>query len=135
LLPGGQTDPIQSGTTTTATDGVQTTILNASNNGYQRHHIATDKNFAGGYTPQFQAIFDKAGLSMRDKANQMLVSKVFHNGKHPNAYHEMVLRTLRQATQDKSGDAARQALVKALEKLSKQIEASPSILKKDNSAK
>jgi hypothetical protein len=72
---------------------------------------------------------------MQDKANQMLVSKVFHNGKHPESYHRMVLEKLEAATNGLSGEKARQALVKALDQLSKTIKESPSILKKHNSPK
>jgi RHS repeat-associated protein len=58
------------------------------------HHICTDKNFTsakmgGPWTPRFQELFDKAGMSLQDKANIAIV--LGHYGPHPGAYHQEVL--------------------------------------------
>ena len=40
----------------------------------QIHHIATDKAIKSGFTKEFKAIFEKAGLSLQDAANKMFLA-------------------------------------------------------------
>jgi RHS repeat-associated protein len=94
------------------------------------HHIATNKNFVGGFTAAFERIFAKAGMTLEHDANKMAISSLFHNGPHPDVYHQMVLRRLLAATDGKSGNAAEQALTRALNALRKYIEQHPEILRK-----
>jgi hypothetical protein len=66
------------------------------------HHIATIENSksslrGGPWTPRFQEIFDKAGMSMNDPANK--VQLIGHKGPHPQGYHEVVHRRLSKATE------------------------------------
>ncbi|RKH31274.1 hypothetical protein D7Y13_09910 [Corallococcus praedator] len=91
------------------------------------HHIASNKwwsatNRGGPWSPQFQKIFDKAGMSLDDPANKVRVPG--HKGPHPREYHEEVLRTLNRLTKDcSSTERCRAALTKALEGLAKEIRA------------
>jgi hypothetical protein len=89
------------------------------------HHIATicnekDTRRGGPWTPRFQRIFARAGMSMEDPANKM--SLPGHYGPHPERYHELVLKELDEATQTcRSVVDCREALTGALRKLAKQI--------------
>lgn len=65
------------------------------------HHIATDKwtkdpRDGGPWTPRFQEIFDRAGMSLNDPANKVRVRG--HMGPHPQEYHEEIYRRLDEAT-------------------------------------
>jgi hypothetical protein len=65
------------------------------------HHIATDKwteatHSGGPWTPRFQEIFDRAGMSLNDPANKVRVRG--HLGPHPQEYHQEVYRRLDEAT-------------------------------------
>jgi len=64
------------------------------------HHIATNKNDlsagnGGPWTPRFEVLFDRAGMSMNDPAN--IVFLVGHQGPHPEEYHEEVYKRLEAA--------------------------------------
>ncbi|NMO21443.1 AHH domain-containing protein [Pyxidicoccus fallax] len=64
------------------------------------HHIATNKwkdatHSGGPWTPQFQRLFERAGMSLDDPANRVRVPG--HKGPHPREYHEEVYRRLREA--------------------------------------
>lgn len=77
-----------------------------SNPKSQEHHIATNKfpkslRKGGPWTPRFQAIFDKAGMSLNDPSN--IVSVLGHKGPHPREYHQAVYDRLKGATQDATG--------------------------------
>jgi hypothetical protein len=65
------------------------------------HHIASDKfststQNGGPWTPRYQELFDKAGMSLDDAANKVRVPG--HKGPHPQEYHEEIFRRLRDAT-------------------------------------
>jgi hypothetical protein len=82
------------------------------------HHIATNKNSdspvrGGPWTPKFEDMFKKAGMTLDDAANK--VSIPGHKGPHPEAYHEEVFERLTKATKGLSGDAYTQALRKELD--------------------
>jgi hypothetical protein len=67
------------------------------------HHLATDKNDisparGGPWTPLFQALFKKAGLSIDAPENQVYLED--HGGPHPEAYHQEVYRRLKDAIED-----------------------------------
>jgi hypothetical protein len=68
----------------------------------QLHHICTDKNLVsdasgGPWTPLFEKIFNKAGMSLRnDPANKVRIRG--HEGPHPEEYHREVYRRVREAT-------------------------------------
>ena len=89
------------------------------------HHIATVENEkstlrGGPWTQRFKKIFDKAGMSMEDRANKIPV--VGHKGPHPEEYHQIVHDELYRATEgcpDKQ--ACARALKQALQKLAEEI--------------
>ncbi|NOK35554.1 AHH domain-containing protein [Corallococcus exercitus] len=89
------------------------------------HHIASNKfwtatNRGGPWSPQFQKIFDKAGMSLDDPANKVRVPG--HRGPHPQEYHEQVFRTLDRATRTCNSMAScRAQLTKALGRLAEEI--------------
>lgn len=68
--------------------------------GYSRHHLATNKNDdssvrGGPWTPRYEKIFAKAGMSLDDDAN--LVNLLGHFGPHPEEYHSEIFRRLEDA--------------------------------------
>ncbi|HEX8699758.1 MAG TPA: AHH domain-containing protein [Myxococcaceae bacterium] len=91
----------------------------------ETHHIATvcndkDTRRGGPWTPRFREIFAKAGMSMEDPANKMPLPG--HYGPHPERYHQIVLKELRDATAScPSVVDCRVALTARLRKLAKQI--------------
>lgn len=91
----------------------------------QDHHIATNKNDdsearGGPWTPLFERLFDRAGMTLNDAAN--IVSVKGHRGPHPKEYHETVFRDLSDALGDcRTVAACRERLVPALRNLAKQI--------------
>jgi hypothetical protein len=90
----------------------------------QVHHICTDKNCVspnsgGPWTPRFNKLFDRAGMSMQDELNKVWVTG--HQGPHPAAYHKQVFDRLDQATQDKSGDEYTQAFREELGRIKTDI--------------
>ena len=105
------------GTSAAATEGVDA-------KGHE-HHIATNKwwdaiNKGGPWSPQFQKLFDRAGMSLDDAANKVRVKG--HKGPHPEAYHKEVFRRLKDATADCSSiQQCREALVTELRALAMEI--------------
>jgi len=89
------------------------------------HHIATNKwwkstNEEGPWSPKFQRIFDKAGMSLDDSAN--IVPVKGHEGPHPKEYHRRVLRRLSDATEGcRTMQQCREALTAELSRLGKEI--------------
>ena len=55
----------------------------------QNHHFATDKNKV--FTPQMEEIVNKYGLDLNGDWN---IERLPHIGRHPNAYHQWVLRQM-----------------------------------------
>ncbi|NOK22542.1 AHH domain-containing protein [Corallococcus carmarthensis] len=96
------------------------------------HHIASNKwwsatNRGGPWSPQFQKIFDKAGMSLDDPANKVRVPG--HRGPHPEAYHQWVLTALSRATKQCSSIAqCRTLLTNELRSLASQITNKRSIM-------
>ncbi|WP_395853391.1 AHH domain-containing protein [Cystobacter fuscus] len=98
------------------------------------HHIATDKwleatHSGGPWTPKFEQIFDKAGMSLNDPANKVRVKG--HMGPHPREYHEHVFEVLRDATRTcRTIEQCRASLTKALNRLAQKIVAEDTYLNK-----
>jgi hypothetical protein len=68
--------------------------------GYETHHLATVENGkstlrGGPWTPLFEEIFARAGMSLQDEANK--VNLFGHFGPHPEEYHTEISRRLRDA--------------------------------------
>lgn len=68
--------------------------------GFQWHHLATDKNDlssarGGPWTPLFERLFAKAGVSMDDPVNRVYLSG--HRGPHPEEYHREIYQRLEAA--------------------------------------
>jgi A nuclease family of the HNH/ENDO VII superfamily with conserved AHH len=68
--------------------------------GYQWHHLATDKNTSstdsgGPWTPLFQQLFTRAGMGLSDPEN--LAYLAGHQGPHPEEYHAEVYQRLKAA--------------------------------------
>ncbi|RKI75128.1 hypothetical protein D7X55_00580 [Corallococcus sp. AB049A] len=99
-----------------------------------KHHIASDKFSTstangGPWTPRYQRIFDKAGMSLNDPENQLDVPG--HRGPHPRAYHERVYQRLDQVTATcKTIEQCREALRGALRVLANEIAQKGSLLNK-----
>lgn len=96
------------------------------------HHIATVENkvssFAGGpYTPKFQAIFEKAGVSMNDAINKVLVQG--HRGPHPEA-NRFTYERLLKAVKGLKGEEYKKALEQELNALAKEAQTAGSELNK-----
>ncbi|NPC46154.1 hypothetical protein D7X99_17975 [Corallococcus sp. AB032C] len=89
------------------------------------HHIASNKfwtasNRGGPWSPKFQRIFDKAGMSLDDPANKVRVPG--HRGPHPEAYHQKVFDALERVSKRcRSMQDCRAALTRELRNLAKVI--------------
>ncbi|MFP2930710.1 AHH domain-containing protein, partial [Pyxidicoccus sp. 3LG] len=89
------------------------------------HHICTDKNEVsdangGPWAPQYQALFDRAGLSLENPANKVRIRG--HEGPHPEAYHLEVYQRIQRALAGCRDTATcRDALTKELGVLSQQL--------------
>ncbi|WP_420127656.1 AHH domain-containing protein [Longimicrobium sp.] len=95
------------------------------------HHIATNKNTVskargGPWTPRFKPLFDRAGMSMDDVANTVVVPG--HKGPHPAAYHSAVYDRLTNAVRGKDGLAYRQALTEELQAIGREAATPGSLL-------
>jgi hypothetical protein len=95
------------------------------------HHIATNKNTVskargGPWTPRFKPLFDRAGMSMDDVANTVVVPG--HKGPHPAAYHNAVYVRLTNAVRGKNGLAYRQALTEELRAIGREAATPGSLL-------
>jgi hypothetical protein len=105
-----------------ATSGVAAAPVDAEGH---NHHIATDKwwdstNNDGPWSPRFQEIFDKAGMSLNDPANIVRVKG--HKGPHPREYHERIWRRLTDAERGCSTmQQCREALTAELRRLAVEI--------------
>ncbi|WP_238539775.1 AHH domain-containing protein [Corallococcus macrosporus] len=89
------------------------------------HHIATNKwwdstNSGGPWSPIFQKLFDRAGMSLDDVANRVRVPG--HKGPHPREYHEAIYERLRDAVGScRRIQQCREALVEELRVLAGEI--------------
>jgi hypothetical protein len=93
--------------------------------GYQWHHLATDKNDVatargGPWTPFFEQIFAKAGMSLNAPENRVYIQS--HHGPHPEEYHEEIYDRLLAAVRDcKTTEHCRRRLVEALGELADKV--------------
>jgi hypothetical protein len=89
------------------------------------HHIATDKNdisdvSGGPWTPLFEDLFRRAGMSLDDPAN--IVYLIGHVGPHPEAYHQEVYTRLQTALgRCRVHPECRAKLVEGLDKIAADI--------------
>ncbi|MHA7627984.1 AHH domain-containing protein [Corallococcus sp. M7] len=90
-----------------------------------KHHIASDKFSTstangGPWTPRYEKIFRRAGMSLDDPANQVDVPG--HRGPHPREYHVRVHRALELATENCETIAqCRESLTEVLRSLADEI--------------
>lgn len=93
--------------------------------GYQWHHLATDKNElsdlrGGPWTPIFEAIFARAGMTLDARENQVFLKD--HGGPHPEEYHEEIHKRLQNAVGNcKTQQQCRSRLMDALRKISDEV--------------
>jgi hypothetical protein len=93
--------------------------------GYSRHHLATNKNDdsdvrGGPWTPRFERIFVKAGISLDDDANK--VNLMGHFGPHPEEYHGEIFRRLEDAIRFcKTQQQCRLRLLEELKRIADEI--------------
>jgi hypothetical protein len=74
----------------------------------------------GPWTPECLKIFKKAGMDLDDVANQVRLKG--HQGPHSRAYHEAVLKRLRDVIQGcKSKEACRVSLVNELANIATEL--------------
>ncbi|MCP3137512.1 AHH domain-containing protein [Pyxidicoccus xibeiensis] len=89
------------------------------------HHIATNKwwdsfNLGGPWSPRFQKLFDRAGMSLDDAANRVRVPG--HKGPHPQKYHEEIYERLEDSMEGcRSIQRCREVLVGELQVLAREI--------------
>ena len=90
----------------------------------QVHHYATNKSKT--YTPQLEEITNKYGLDLDDAWNKDLLP---HQGRHPNAYHNYVLDSMKQFDDIAQGD--KDVFLKLYDNLKNNVKANPDMLYKD----
>jgi hypothetical protein len=89
------------------------------------HHIASNKfststKNGGPWTPRYQEIFDRAGMSLNDPANKVHIPG--HRGPHPREYHEEVYDRLQRATSHcRSMEQCQGALTAELQRIGRQL--------------
>lgn len=89
------------------------------------HHIATNKwweatHNGGPWSPRFQELFDRAGMSLDDEVNTVGVPG--HQGPHPQQYHAAILQRLKKALgRCQSIAQCRNALTRELRILGREI--------------
>ena len=93
--------------------------------GYQWHHLATNKNRSstaqgGPWTPLFEEIFSRAGLRLEAGENRVYLRT--HQGPHPQEYHEEVFRRLQQALGScRTTQQCRDKLVQELKRIASDV--------------
>ncbi len=90
----------------------------------QVHHLATNKNWVstlrgGPWSPRFDKLFRKAGLTLEDVANKIAMPG--HAGPHSEAYHEAIYDRLTKATRSLSGEKYKDALMQELTLLANEV--------------
>jgi hypothetical protein len=102
--------------------------------GYQWHHLATNKNdistvHGGPWTPLFEELFARTGMGL-DAAENLVYLKG-HKGPHPEAYHREVYSKLVAALEGcETASQCRSKLLGALKKLADEVCTSGSRLHK-----
>jgi RHS repeat-associated protein len=95
------------------------------------HHICTNKNTisaatGGPWTPIFEKMFSKAGMTLEDGLNKVYVQG--HVGPHPAEYHTAVLERLQLATKGLDGAGYTAALRGELSRMSTELSTAGSYL-------
>ena len=90
----------------------------------QVHHFATNKSKT--YTPQFEEIVKKYDLDLDDEWNKDLLP---HQGRHPNAYHDFILESMKQFDEIAQGN--KYIFLQLFNVLIKDIKENPDMLYKD----
>ena len=90
----------------------------------QVHHYATNKSKT--YTPQLEEIANRYELDLDDAWNKDLLP---HQGRHPNAYHEYVLDSMKQFDNIAQGD--KDIFLKLFDNLKNNVKSNPDMLYKD----
>ncbi|EJQ73881.1 MULTISPECIES: AHH domain-containing protein [Bacillus] len=98
-----------------AKKGIKRATLNAMKKKlFQVHHFATNKSEK--YTNQFQKISKKYDLDLDAGWNK---KRMRHQGRHPNAYHEFMLRNMKKIDKQAKGD--RQQFLRSYRSLRKHV--------------
>jgi hypothetical protein len=98
------------------------------------HHIASDKFSkstanGGPWTPRYEEVFERAGMSLNDPENQVNVPG--HQGPHPREYHARVYAALDAATSECTTIVqCRESLTRVLRSLAKELVIKGSTLNK-----
>ena len=90
----------------------------------QVHHYATNKSKT--YTPPLEEIANRYELDLDDAWNKDLLP---HQGRHPNAYHEYVLDSMKQFDNIAQGD--KDIFLKLFDNLKNNVKSKPDMLYKD----
>jgi len=91
----------------------------------EKHHMATIANRkstlrGGPWTPLFEELFARAGMRLKDRENVVPIKG--HKGPHPQRYHDIVYRRLREALGDcRSIAECRAELTRELRSLADEI--------------
>ncbi|HZH15115.1 MAG TPA: AHH domain-containing protein [Archangium sp.] len=95
----GVTGSTAAGAVSAAASAARTTgaCAESGQDGHHRHHLCTNKNdisesSGGPWTPRFETLFEKAGMSLEDPVNIIYLRD--HKGPHPEAYHREVFKRL-----------------------------------------
>jgi len=116
---------VAAGTAASSAVGSACADGSAKKEGYHWHHLATNKNKTstsqgGPWTPVFEKLFAKAGMSL-DAAENLVYLKG-HQGPHPEAYHERVYEQLQVAVAHcRTQKQCQTALVEALRDLADEL--------------
>ncbi|MFE8603474.1 AHH domain-containing protein [Archangium violaceum] len=123
----GVTGSTATAAVTSAVSATRTTgaCAESKQDGHQRHHLCTNKNetsenSGGPWTPRFERLFNRAGMSLDDPAN--IVYLRGHQGPHPEAYHAEIFKRLELALGSCRARAdCRAKLVSALDKIAGEV--------------
>lgn len=105
-------------------DGVSSGKSGSVTKPNQVHHYATNKSKT--YTPQLEEIANRYELDLDDAWNKDLLP---HQGRHPNAYHEYVLDSMKQFDNIAQGD--KDIFLKLFDNLKNNVKSKPDMLYKD----
>jgi hypothetical protein len=91
----------------------------------QAHHLCTNKNdtseaSGGPWTPLFEELFERAGMSLDDPANIVYLRD--HKGPHPEEYHQKIFERLEKALGTcRTRAECRTKLVEELDKIAGEV--------------
>ncbi|MBK8257907.1 MAG: VCBS repeat-containing protein [Polyangiaceae bacterium] len=116
-----------------AAAGLNSLMSGPKNGDGQVHHVMTNKNRVsssngGPWTPRFEDMAKKAGMTLEDAANKVRVPG--HKGPHSQAYHEAVYKRLEQATDGLTGEAYSKAFTSELDAIRTELQTEGSTMQK-----